>query len=34
MFSSVEDVPGGLRGTGYITDEITATIVHLAAKLQ
>ncbi|MGB8128834.1 MAG: MoxR family ATPase [Candidatus Angelobacter sp.] len=33
MFSSVEDVQAGLRGTGYITDEITATIVHLAAKL-
>jgi hypothetical protein len=33
MFSSVEDVQAGLRGSGYITDEITATIVHLAAKL-
>ncbi|MFL6313313.1 MAG: AAA family ATPase [Terriglobales bacterium] len=33
MFSSVEEVQAGLRRTGYITDEITATIVHLAAKL-
>ena len=33
MFSSVEEVLVGLRRTGYITDEITATIVHLAAKL-
>jgi MoxR-like ATPase len=33
VFSSVEEVQAGLRRTGYITDEITATIVHLAAKL-
>ncbi len=33
MFSSLHDVEVGLRRTGYITDEITATIVYLAAKL-
>ncbi len=33
MFSSVQNVQAGLRLTGYITDEITATIVYLAAKL-
>lgn len=33
MFSSLEDVQAGLRRTGYITDEVTATIVYLAAKL-
>lgn len=33
MFSSVQDVQVGLGQTGYITDEITATIVYLAAKL-
>lgn len=33
MVSSVQDVHAGLRRTGYITDEITATIVYLAAKL-
>lgn len=33
MFSSVQDVPAELRRTGYITDEITATVVYLAAKL-
>lgn len=33
MFSSVEDVQTGLGRTGYITDEITSTIVYLAAKL-
>lgn len=33
MFSSIQDVQAGLGRTGYITDEITATIVYLAAKL-
>ena len=33
MFSSVQDVQAGLCRTGYITDEITTTIVYLAAKL-
>ena len=33
MFSSVQDVQAGLCRTGYITDEITATIVYLAARL-
>ena len=33
MFSSVEDVREVLLSTGYITDEITATTVYLAAKL-
>jgi len=33
VFSSVQDVTDGLRRTGYITDEISATIVYLAATL-
>lgn len=33
MFLSVEDVKTGLLRTGYITDEVTATTVYLAAKL-
>lgn len=33
MFSSVQDVQAGLALAGYITDEITATVVYLAAKL-
>ena len=33
MFSSVQDAQAGLHRTGYITDEITATIVYLAMKL-
>ncbi|HET8887600.1 MAG TPA: MoxR family ATPase [Candidatus Angelobacter sp.] len=33
MFSSVEDVREILLSTGYITDEITATTVYLAARL-
>jgi MoxR-like ATPase len=33
VFSSVEDAQTGLFLTGYITDETTATIVYLAAKL-
>ena len=33
MFLSVQDVQAGLRRAGYITDDITATIVYLAAKL-
>lgn len=33
MFLSVEDVLAGLCQSGYITDQITATIVFLAAKL-
>ena len=33
MFSSAQDVLEGLRQSGYITDEITATIVYLAATL-
>ena len=32
-FSSVQDVQTGLGRTGYISEEITATIVYLAAKL-
>ena len=32
MFSSVQDVQAGLTIAGYITDEITATIVYLASK--
>jgi MoxR-like ATPase len=33
VFSSVQDVQSGLILAGYITDEIVATIVYLAAKL-
>lgn len=33
MFSSVQDVQAGLGRTGYISDEITATVVYLAARL-
>lgn len=33
MFSSAQDTQTALHRTGYITDEITATIVYLAAKL-
>jgi len=33
VFSSVHDVHAGLGSAGYITDEITATIVYLAARL-
>jgi MoxR-like ATPase len=33
VFSSVEEVREVLLSTGYITDEITATTVYLAAKL-
>ena len=34
MFSSAQDVAEELRQTGYITDEVTATIVYLATKLR
>ena len=33
MFSSAEDVKTGLFLTGYITDEVTSTVVYLAGKL-
>ncbi len=33
MFSSVEDARSGLFQNGYITDEVTATIVYLASRL-
>ncbi|HET6842810.1 MAG TPA: MoxR family ATPase [Candidatus Angelobacter sp.] len=33
MFTSVEDVKTGLFRTGYITDEVTTTVVYLAGKL-
>jgi MoxR-like ATPase len=33
VFSSAQDTQMALRRTRYITDEITATIVYLAAKL-
>ena len=33
MFSSVQDVHAGLSLAGYITDEIVATIIYLAARL-
>jgi len=33
LFSSVQDVHAGLSLAGYITDEIVATIIYLAARL-
>ena len=33
MFTSIEDVQDGLLRIGYITDEITTTIVYLAARM-
>ena len=33
MFSSPQQTRGALASVGYITDEITATVVHLAARL-
>jgi len=33
VFDSVENVMSGLFLTGYITDEVTATVVYLAGKL-
>ncbi len=33
MFSSAEEVKTGLFLTGYITDEVTSTVVYLAGKL-
>jgi len=33
VFLSAQDTQARLHGTGYITDEITATIVYLAAQL-
>jgi MoxR-like ATPase len=33
VFTSVEEVKTGLFRTGYITDEVTATVVYLAGKL-
>lgn len=33
MFSSIEDARTGLFLNGYITDEVTTTVVYLAAKL-
>jgi MoxR-like ATPase len=33
VFSSVEDVRAGLSLIGYITEEVTTTVIYLAAKL-
>jgi MoxR-like ATPase len=33
VFASVDDVKTGLFSTGYITDEVTTTLVYLAGKL-
>jgi MoxR-like ATPase len=33
VFSSIQDVQAGLILAGYITDEIVATVIYLAAKL-
>jgi MoxR-like ATPase len=33
VFSSAEDVQAGLFLSGYITDEVTTTVVYLAGKL-
>ena len=34
MFSSIEELSGKLRATGYIADSIATTTVYLASKLQ
>ena len=34
MFSSLEQLGEGLRGTGYIADSVATTTVYLAARLQ
>ena len=34
MFGSVEEAKAGLMSGGYIADEVTATVVYLAGKLQ
>src|SRR5437870_2778244 len=34
MFSSLEELEQGLRGSGYIADSIATTTVYLAARLQ
>ena len=33
MFSSLEELSGGLRATGYIADSVASTTVYLASKL-
>ena len=34
MFSSLQELEGGLRGSGYIADSVATTTVYLAARLQ
>ena len=34
VFSSVQELEGGLRASGYIADSVATTTVYLAAKLQ
>src|ERR1700730_15148847 len=34
MFSSLQDLEGGLRASGYIADSVATTTVYLAARLQ
>ncbi len=34
MFSSLQELEGGLRATGYIADSVATTTVYLAARLQ
>ncbi len=34
MFSSLEELEGGLRASGYIADSVATTTVYLAARLQ
>ena len=34
MFSSLQELEGGLRASGYIADSVATTTVYLAAKLQ
>ena len=34
MFSSLQELEGGLRASGYIADSVATTTVYLAARLQ
>lgn len=34
MFTSIEELAGGLRHAGYVTDPVTLEVVYLAAKLR
>jgi MoxR-like ATPase len=34
VFSSLQELEGGLRARGYIADSVATTTVYLAARLQ